>query len=302
MPIPDYQSIMLPLLKYASDQKQHSMKQAYDDLAKEFNLTIEEKNELLPSGTQQIYKNRIGWARTYLSKAGLLESKKRGYFNITDRGIEFLATNPIEINNKDLEQFDEFIEFKTRKNESQKIDDAKKESTSETPEETIENAIFYLNSNLAIELLGNLKNVSPNYFERIVVELLVKMGYGGSRKEAGEVVGKSGDGGIDGIIKEDKLGLDLIYIQAKRWDNVVSRPEIQKFVGALQGKRAKKGIFITTSYFSKDASEYTKMIDNKVILIDGNRLAQLMIENEIGVTNINTYHIRRLDSDYFLEE
>ena len=302
MPIPDYQSIMLPLLKYASDQKQHSMKQAYDDLAKEFNLTIEEKNELLPSGTQQIYKNRIGWARTYLSKAGLLESKKRGYFNITDRGIEFLTTNPIEINNKDLEQFDEFIEFKTRKNESQKIDDVKKVSTSETPEETIENAISDLNSNLAIELLENLKNVSPNYFERIVVELLVKMGYGGSRKEAGEVVGKSGDGGIDGIIKEDKLGLDLIYIQAKRWDNVVSRPEIQKFVGALQGKRAKKGIFITTSYFSKDASEYTKMIDNKVILIDGNRLAQLMIENEIGVTNINTYHIRRLDSDYFLEE
>ena len=302
MPIPDYQSIMLPLLKYASDQKQHSMKQAYDDLAKEFNLTIEEKNELLPSGTQQIYKNRIGWARTYLSKAGLLESKKRGYFNITDRGIEFLTTNPIEINNKDLEQFDEFIEFKTRKNESQKIGDVKKVSTSETPEETIENAISDLNSNLAIELLENLKNVSPNYFERIVVELLVKMGYGGSRKEAGEVVGKSGDGGIDGIIKEDKLGLDLIYIQAKRWDNVVSRPEIQKFVGALQGKKAKKGIFITTSYFSKDASEYTKMIDNKVILIDGNRLAQLMIENEIGVTNINTYHIRRLDSDYFLEE
>jgi restriction system protein len=300
MGIPDYQSFMLPLLKYASDDKEHTLKETYEELAQEFNLTPEDKNALLPSGTKQIYKNRIGWARTYLSKAGLLESNKRGYLNISKRGKDFLAHNPQNITNKDLEQFPEFLEFKSRKNTTATTND--KTITEETPEEIIENSITELNSNLASELLVYLKDVSPNFFERLVVELLVKMGYGGSRKEAGEVIGKTGDEGIDGIIKEDKLGLDVIYIQAKRWENVISRPEIQKFVGALQGKRAKKGIFLTTSHFSKEAIDYTRMIDNKVILIDGNELANLMIENEIGVTTINTYFVRRIDTDYFLEE
>jgi restriction system protein len=300
MGIPDYQSFMLPLLKFASDDKEHTLKETYERLAQEFNLTPEDKNALLPSGTQQIYKNRIGWARTYLSKAGLLESNKRGYLNITKRGKDFLARNPQKILNKDLEQFTEFLEFKSRKITAATTND--KSISEETPEEVIENSITELNSNLASELLVYLKDVSPNFFERLVVELLVKMGYGGSRKEAGEVIGKTGDEGIDGIIKEDKLGLDVIYIQAKRWENVISRPEIQKFVGALQGKRAKKGIFLTTSHFSKEAIDYTRMIDNKVILIDGSELASLMIENEIGVTTINTYFIRRIDTDYFLEE
>lgn len=300
MGIPDYQSFMLPLLKFASDDKEHTLKETYEKLAQEFNLTPEDKNALLPSGTQQIYKNRIGWARTYLSKASLLESNKRGYLNITKRGKDFLARNPQKISNKDLEQFQEFLVFKSRKNTTATAND--KTISEETPEEVIENSITELNSNLASELLVYLKEVSPNFFERLVVELLVKMGYGGSRKEAGEVIGKTGDEGIDGIIKEDKLGLDVIYIQAKRWENVISRPEIQKFVGALQGKRAKKGIFLTTSHFSKEAIDYTRMIDNKVILIDGSELANLMIENEIGVTTINTYFVRRIDTDYFLEE
>jgi restriction system protein len=291
---------MLPLLKYANDNQEHEIKEAYEALANDFSLTQEERNELLPSGTQQVYKNRIGWAKTYLVKAGLLESKKRGYFNITERGREVLRENPEKIDNAFLKRFNEFNRFQKRKNTTAN----KKESvqTTATPEETIEAVITELNNNLATEILSYLKDTSSNYFEQIVVEVLVKMGYGGSRKEAGEVVGKSGDAGIDGIIKEDKLGLDAIYIQAKKWENPVSRPEIQKFVGALQGRRARKGIFITTSYFTKESIQYVETIESNVILIDGERFANLMIENEVGVSTINTYNVRRIDSDYFLEE
>jgi restriction system protein len=304
MAIPEYQKFMLPLLKYANDDDEHKIADAYEDLAKEFQLTDEEKEELLPSGTQQLFKNRIGWARTYLAKAGLLQNPKRGFFRISDRGKSVLSENPTEINNDFLRNFDEFQEFQkrstsgTRKSTNQTISS----DSDQTPEEAIENSIEELNSELSNNVLESLSNVSPGYFEQIVVDLLVSMGYGGSRKEAGRVIGKSGDGGIDGIINEDKLGLDVIYIQAKRWENVVSRPEIQKFVGALQGRRAKKGIFITTSRFSREASEYVEMIDNKVILIDGPELAQLMIQNNVGVTTIRTYHVKKLDSDFFIEE
>jgi len=292
---------MYPLLKFAEDENEHSIKEAYESLANRFELTPDDKNELLPSGTQNVYKNRIGWARTYLKKAGLLDSPKRGYLKITNRGKELLNKNLSRIDNQLLKQFDEFNEFQQRSKdikEENEID----EEYERTPEERLESAIDELNQNLSTELLDSLSSASPNFFENVVVELLVKMGYGGSRKEAGQVVGRSGDGGIDGIIKEDKLGLDIIYIQAKKWENVVSRPEIQKFVGALQGRRAKKGIFITTSRFSKEATEYVEMIDNKVILIDGAELTKLMIENEVGVTRISTHYVRRLDSDYFLEE
>jgi len=291
---------MLPLLKLSKDGAEHSMKDTYNKLADEFELSNDERNELLPSGTQKVYKNRIGWARTYLKKAGLLESKKRGYFNITEKGQEILNQNIENIDNTFLKQFKEFKEFQNRSNKN--IEKQNKEDAIETPEEIIGKAIDELNKNLRSELIDYLKNTSPSYFEQIVIEVLVKMGYGGSLKEAGQVVGRSGDGGIDGIIKEDKLGLDAIYVQAKKWENSISRPEIQKFVGALQGRRARKGIFITTSYFTKEAISYTEMIDSKVILIDGNRLADLMIEYEVGVTPISTYHIKRVDSDYFLEE
>jgi restriction system protein len=300
MPIPDYQSFMLPLLKLASDRKTHSLREAYEKLAEEFDLAQHEREELLPSGTQQTYKNRVGWARTYLKKAGLLRSPKRGHFEITDRGMEELKSNPTDMNTAYLNKYDEFRDFRTRNNDAPNEPSAVA-TTSSTPQEAIENSIEELNSQLAQELLDALLGSSPGFFEQVVVELLVKMGYGGSRKEAGQVVGRSGDEGIDGIIKEDRLGLEAIYVQAKRWENPVSRPEIQKFVGALQGQRARKGIFITTSRYTADARDYVDRIENRVVLIDGEELARLMIEHDVGTTNVNVYRVRRIDSDYFEE-
>jgi restriction system protein len=218
MPIPDYQSFMLPLLKLASDRQIHSLREAYEKLANEFNLAEHERDELLPSGTQQTYKNRIGWARTYLKKAGLLRSPKRGHFEITDRGMDELKSNPTDMNTAYLNKYDEFRDFRTRNDEPSNEPPAVA-TTSSTPLEAIENSIEELNSQLAQELLDALLSSSPGFFEQVVVELLVKMGYGGSRKEAGQVVGRSGDEGIDGIIKEDRLGLEAIYVQAKRWKN-----------------------------------------------------------------------------------
>jgi len=297
MPIPDYQEIMLPLLKLASDGEEHSLKEAYEVISNQFDLSEQERRELLPSGTQSVINNRVGWARTYLKKAGLFQDPKRGFFKITERGRNILKEGPSEINVKTLEQFEEFRKFK----EYKKPKGVRVSLSEETPEEALENAFQRINESIADDILENVKSCSPSYFEKLVVGLLVEMGYGGSRKEAGEVLGKTGDGGIDGIIKEDKLGLDIIYIQAKRWDNVVSRPEIQKFVGALQGQRARKGIFITTSHFSKEAEDYVQSIENKVILIDGQRLAQLMIENNLGVSIVNNYAVKKIDSDYFIE-
>lgn len=298
MAIPDYQSIMLPLLRQLKDKKEHSLHDCIDSLAKEFNLSEEERRQVLPSGQQEVFVNRVGWARTYLKKAGLLERPRRGFFKISQRGLEVLSQNPQNIDVKFLKKFPEFLEFQSVKKE--KVIEEKDDSSS-TPEESIESAHQNLKAELASELLGQLKSNSPALFEKTVVELLLKMGYGGSRKDAGEAIGRSGDEGIDGIIKEDRLGLDIIYIQAKRWENQVGRPEIQKFAGALQGKRARKGIFITTSTFSKEAMEYAANIETKIILIDGNELAGFMIDNNIGVTPVATYEIKRLDTDYFTD-
>lgn len=302
MAIPDYQEFMLPLLKFASDKSEKTIRQAYEYLADFLNLTDDEQNELLPSGTQQTYKNRIGWAKTYLIKAGLLESRKRGVFNISKLGEEVLLKDLKKIDNNYLAQYEQFNDFQSKRNiektHSKQILDLK----DRTPQELIEESMTELNRTLSQEVLNEIMNCSSGFFENLVVELLVKMGYGGSRKEAGQVIGKTGDGGIDGIIKEDKLGLDTIYIQAKRWENVIGRPEIQKFVGALQGNRAKKGIFITTSHFTKEAREYVNMIENKVVLIDGENLTDLMIEFNLGVSTINVFTIKRIDSDYFIED
>lgn len=298
MAIPDYQSIMLPLLKFAGDQKEHSLREAIEILADRFNLTSDERRELLPSGQQEVFKNRVGWARTYMKKAILLESPRRGYFKITKRGIAVLSKNPQEINVKFLEQFEEFRKFRALRKEKPKIIE---EEPEKTPEEALENAYQNIRDDLANDLLEQIKNSPPGLFESVVVDLLVKMGYGGSRQDAGQAIGKSGDEGIDGIIKEDRLGLDTIYIQAKRWENTVGRPEIQKFAGALQGQRAKKGIFITTSNFSREANDYSSKIDTKIILIDGERLAQLMIDFSIGVTTVSTYEVKKIDTDYFTE-
>ena len=301
MAIPDYETIMLPLMKLASDRKEHSLREAIDKLATEFNLSIEERRRLLPSGKQEIFNNRVGWARTYLKKAGLLDITRRGYCRITERGVEVLGENPKGIDNKLLFRFEEFREFKSVKREKPLIvkGPGKEEGT---PIEEMESSYENIRNSLAGEIIQQIKTTSPSMFERIVVKLIVEMGYGGSLKDAGDAIGGIGDEGIDGIIKEDKLGLDTIYIQAKRWQNIVGRPEVQKFAGALQGKRAKRGIFITTSDYTREAREYADSIENKIILIDGNQPAQLMIDSNVGCSTINNYEIKRIDGDYFIEE
>jgi restriction system protein len=303
MTIPDFQAIMLPLLQYASDGKEHSLRDAITFLADVFNLSDEERKSLLPSGQQTVFDNRVGWARTHLKKAVLLEYPKRGFFQITDRGKDLLIQNPTKINIKFLNQFPEHIEFLNSKKDNDKSEPEIIEISETTPQESIEFGYQKIRKELELELLNRVKSCSPDFFERLVVDLLVKMGYGGSRRDAGRAIGKSGDGGIDGIIKEDKLGLDIVYIQAKRWDNtVVGRPEIQKFVGALHGQRARKGVFITTSRFSQEAREYVSIIDSKIVLIDGQELAQLMIDNHVGVSTVSIYEIKKIDSDYFTDE
>lgn len=304
MAIPTYEECMLPLMKIAEDGKEHLFREATDALINQFNLTEKEKQELLPSGSAFVINNRIGWARTYLTKAGLLLTTKRGYFRISEEGKKLLQKEPTFINSKMLKEYDSFNEFQSIKeagnSENNKIEHSIEQSI--TPHELLESGYLSIKNQLADELLSTIKNISPSKFEKLVIDLLVKMGYGGSIKEAATVVGKSGDEGIDGIIKEDKLGLDVIYIQAKKWDSVtIGRPEIQKFAGALLGKKAKKGIFITTSTFTNEAKKYVTDIDAKIILLDGKQLTELMIENNLGVSTQDVYTIKRIDSDYFEE-
>lgn len=301
MPIPDYQSCMLPFLSFLIDGSDHTLREAEEALADHFNLTPAERAELLPSGQQGVFKNRIGWARTYLKKAGLIEARKRGVFKITERGSKTLAFSPERIDVKYLEQFPEFVEFRDASKPDSITTPSETVSSPATPEEAIELAHQGLRKQLVAELLSRILACSPSFFEHLVVELLVKMGYGGSRKDAGERIGQTGDGGIDGIIKEDRLGLDTIFIQAKRWQGSVGRPEIQKFVGALQGQRARKGVFITTSSYTAEAVDYASRIDTKVVLIDGKQLASLMIDFDVGVSISASYAVKRIDSDYFEE-
>lgn len=300
MAVPDFQSIMLPLLEFASDKKEHSVREAIEYLADFFKLHEEEKKVLLPSGQQYVFDNRVGWARTYLKKAGLLEATRRAFFKITDLGLEVLKNPPPKIDVKFLQQYPQFQEFitSTRKKGDRKEEDYESERT---PQELLEIGYEKIREDLAQELLARVQETSPRFFEKLVIDLLLKMGYGGSLKDAGESVGRSGDGGIDGIIKEDKLGLDVIYIQAKRWNNPVGAQEVRNFVGSLVGRHASKGVFITTSTFTKDALDYIKTINYKVILIDGEKLAQLMIEHNVGVSKVSNYEIKRVDLDYFEE-
>ena len=304
MPIPDYQTLMLPLLRFAGDNAEHTPRETVEALASQFKLTPAERIELLASGQQALFNNRVGWANSYLKKAGLLEASRRGVFRITERGRQILGDNPERIDAKFLEQFPEFIEFRdaSRSPREEAESEAATPAASQTPEEALEIAHQSIRLDLAQEILSRILSSSPAFFERLVVELLVKMGYGGSRRDAGERIGQSGDGGIDGIIKEDRLGLDTIYIQAKRWQGSVGRPEIQKFVGALQGQRARKGVFITSSSFTAEAIDYTSRIDTKVVLIDGQLLANLMMDFDVGVSVSASYIVKRIDSDYFEEE
>lgn len=303
MAIPDYQTLMLPVLLSVQDGKEHQVQEIYNQIASSFNLSEDERNQKLPSGVQSTFDNRAGWAKTYLKKAGLVATPSRGKVKITERGLSVLSQNPSRIDQNFLKQFPEFLDFKDFKSDNRVTNEdtiASLESDL-TPQETLENSYQDLRNKLAHELLAQVMNSSPEFFERLVVDLLVAMGYGGSRSEAGERVGKSGDDGIDGIIKEDKLGLDIVNIQAKRWQNTVGRPEIQAFVGSLAGNRARKGVFITTSRFSKEAIEYVQRIEQKVVLIDGETLTQMMIDHNVGVSEESRYIVKKIDSDYFEE-
>lgn len=272
-------------------------------LADEFDLSQEERSSRLPSGQQTVLRNRTGWASFYLKNAGLIEKPKRGIFKITVRGKEVLASSPPSIDLGYLLQFQDFADFyqKGQASNTQNPQSSPTAPAASTPDEILQSAYETIRSDLASEIIERLLKSSPEFFENVVVELLVAMGYGGSRQDAGERIGKSGDGGIDGIIKEDKLGLDAIYIQAKRWQGNVGRPEIQKFVGALQGQRARKGVFMTTSGFSADAIDYVSRIDVKVVLLDGDQIANLMIDHDVGVSPFSTFVIKKVDSDYFEE-
>jgi len=300
---------MLPLLETFSNQKEYKKPELVEIISDRFNLTKEERLELLPSEKDYVIWNRVGWSMVYLKKAGLLHTPKRGVYQITKNGLEVLKLNPQRIDIKYLEKIHTFQEWREayrnnkRDLDKKSISDFQQDEveTNKTPEELLEYSYSQLREELAIELIEKIKECSPNFFERLVVDLLIKMGYGGSRKEAGRVIGKSNDGGIDGIINEDKLGLDTIYIQAKKWESNVGRPEIQKFVGALAGQGAKKGIFITTSSFSKDAREYQPRNETKIVLIDGQDLANLMIEHGVGVSTKINYEIKKMDTDYFEE-
>ena len=300
MTIPDYQSLMLPLLKFLSDEQEHKTREAVEKLSDEFNLSEEERKELLPSGQQPIIDNRVGWARTYMLKAGLLSAPRRGYIKITPKGLEVLKQNPEKINVKFLEQFPDFIEFRTIKKETSK-DTSKDEEEIEnvTPDELMEKGYNSINASLAQELLEKLRNVDPYFFEQIIANLLSAMGYGKSR-----VTKKSNDGGIDGEVNQDKLGLDKIFFQAKRYgeNNSVTARDVRDFVGTLDLHGVNKGIFITTSRFPKDTHEILKKTPKNIILINGPKLAQLMIEYNIGASPEKVYEIKRIDSDFFPEE
>ena len=299
MAVPDFQSLMLPFMSCVGDGNDHDLNDISDCAALQLGLSEEDMRETLPSGRQSRFRNRIGWDRTYLGKAGLIEKTGRGRCRITERGKQLLATQPERIDIKLLRQYPEFVAFTTGGRDGS-VSSEESVAVDQTPEELLESSYQSLMNGLADEVLERVKQCSPTFFEQLVVELLVAMGYGGSLADAGSAVGRSGDGGIDGVIKEDKLGLDAVYVQAKRWEGNVSRPTVQAFVGSLEGRRAHKGVLITTSGFTRDATEYVKSIEKRVVLIDGSRLAQLMIEHNVGVAETARYSLKRLDEDYFV--
>ncbi|MFT6914776.1 MAG: restriction system protein [Motiliproteus sp.] len=303
MAIPDYQSLMLPFLQALADNQEHRLRELSDTLANQFELTDAERQQLLPSGNQAVMVNRVGWARTYLKKAGLLEAPRRAVFVITERGQEVLASKVDRIDARYLKRFDEFLEFQNLSHQNVPSSVAESAPSDITPTEAIEQAHKELNAEISTELLATIKQASPQFFERLVVELMQAMGYGGWSSTSGNATQYSSDGGIDGIINEDPLGLDIIYLQAKRYtDNSIGRPDVQAFAGALDMKRAKKGVFITTSRFSRDATEYVSMIEKKIVLIDGAMLADLMLQHDLGVSVKDTYQVKTLDTDYFNED
>jgi restriction system protein len=302
MAVPDYQTMMLPVLTLAGAGNDHSLTEVIEAITRQFDLSAEEVTERLPSGRQRTLYNRVGWARTYLVKAGLLTITGRGTFRITDRGREMLATAPTAISDAILMQFVEFADFKAPRTPVAKsaVDkDGLAAPAALDPDEALERSYQTLRQVLAQDLLQRVKSCTPSFFEQLVVDLLVAMGYGGSRKDAARAVGRAGDGGIDGVIKEDRLGLDVVYVQAKRWDASVGRPIVQAFAGSLEGFKARKGVLITTSKFSQDAHDYVTRIEKRIVLVDGEQLAQLMIDHGVAVNEVANYSVKRIDLDYF---
>ncbi|MBF0457587.1 MAG: restriction endonuclease [Nitrospirae bacterium] len=302
MAIPKYHQLMLPFLKAIEDGHLYRKKDVVDKLAVVFKITEEERKELLPSRKQGLFDSRVGWAGTYLKMAVLMKSPQRGSYQITPRGKDVLIQNPPIIDKKFLSQFAEFRTFVKHSNEREVFPKEVSPEDERTPVELLENSYKEITDNLAQEIIETVKTCSPDFFERLVIDLLLNMGYGGSRKDAGQSIGRTGDGGIDGIIKEDKLGLDVIYVQAKRWDSQVPASAFRDFLGALTIKKAKKGVFITTSTFPKTAYNDVTGLENKVVLIDGNMLAELMIEHNVGVSVQSVYKIKKIDNDYFSED
>ena len=309
MALPTYEDVMLPVLQVLEASGPRHRRDLAAAVTDALHLSEAERQQTLASGKATVILSRVSWALAYLKQARLVESPSRGVYQLTDRGKDVLARKPSRIDGKFLSQFPEFLDFlqRARTATTEKADVGgppvqsvvEAASDSASPEEALDAAYGRLRTGLEEELLEAVKTGSPVFFEQLVIDLLVRMGYGGSRTDAARAVGRTGDGGIDGVIDEDRLGLDVIYVQAKRWDSAVGRPEIQKFAGALQGQRAKKGIFITTSNFTKEAEEYAQRIESRIILIDGRRLARLMFDFDIGATPRSTYTVKQLDSDYF---
>lgn len=300
MPVPDFQSFFRPVLQQLSSGEPKALKQLRESVARTMNLSESDLNEKLASGVQTVFVNRLSWSAVYLTNAGALERTARGVYRITERGHELLSDGDPRLTVRHLSAFPEFVVFHKGTPGSMVVpSDNETDQRSQSPEEQLENAHRVLREALAVEVLEVVMKSAPAFFEEIVIELLVAMGYGGSVEDAGKAVGRSGDGGIDGRIKEDKLGLDVVYVQAKRWKDVVGRPTVQAFAGSLEGVRARKGVLITTSWFSDEAREYVDRIEKKIVLVDGRQLAELMIDHDIGVTLVRTYKVKRLDSDYF---
>lgn len=300
MSVPDFQSFFMPVLRLTSDGNEHTMAELRQRIAEDLKLMPEDLSQKLPSGVQSVFVNRVAWSTVYLTKAGALERVRRGVFRITPRGKDLLDLKLAKLTIQNLSKYAEFVAF--HRGTQDRGEDGGQEvkgGKTETPEEQLANAYMVLRKALASDVLEAVKKAPPTFFEELVIELLVAMGYGGSVEDAGKAVGKTGDGGIDGTIKEDKLGLDVVYVQAKRWSSAVGRPVVQAFAGSLEGVRARKGVLITTSYFSQDALEYVQKIEKRIVLIDGQQLADLMIDHDIGVNVTHTYRVKRLDSDYF---
>jgi restriction system protein len=310
MALPTYEEVMLPILTILEASGPQHRRELASAVAEALHLSEEERVQKLPSGKASVIMSRVGWALAYMKQAQVIASPRRGVYHLTDRGKSVLASRPSKLDSEFLARFPEFREFQQRARVSATDSEAEMSvvhggvavaSDSASPEEALDAAYGRLRTGLEEELLEAVKAAAPAFFEQLVVDLLVRMGYGGSRSDAARAVGRSGDGGIDGVIDEDRLGLDVIYVQAKRWESAVGRPEIQKFAGALQGQRARKGIFITTADFTREAEDYAQRIDSRIVLINGRRLARLMFDFDVGATPRSTYTVKQLDTDYFEE-